>query len=712
LAGETVQGAGRVSGYPRISGSQIRAVIALDPSGDAGAHVVWRSQKKALLVLRIDETAPLALCPGDRIQFQGQVEIPEKARNPGAFDYQQYLKYQSIFCLVKGASPDVRIIAPSKGVQRLAYEARERTLAWIAASLPQEEGAIAAGFLLGDTSAMPEEDLDGYRRAGISHLFAVSGAHVGMLLAMVFVGCAFFKLRLWPRFALTALCLLGYGTLTGWGSSVIRAVLMALLGLLASVVGRKSHPIINVSLAALVILTGSPGQLFMAGFQLSFGVTLGIIRLSPWQTLLGLKQGLAVASAAHVAGLPMCAFWFNQITPLGLVVNLAAMAVAGPLLTLLIAAGAVHIAAAPLALPVLWAAGAMAWALRAMTLWWAALPIAAWIVPTPDWPWVLAAGLGLWLLPDARRYFYAMRGWASFLAVKKSRIILTASGAGLCVLLLVLFWGPLGKKPLEVTFLDVGEGDCIVIRTPGGKTWLVDGGGTPATDYPAGTKIVLPFLRHRGVQRLEGMIMTHPHLDHLEGLLELMPHIKTRVFLMQPAQGDAEESRIVAAAAAYGIPIRELAAGDRWNLEQDIWIQVLSPPRDTPMLENDRSLILRLSSGSASWLLTGDAENPALEALMVNASKAAINLGSFVLKLPHHGSRTSYLPGFYTSVSPRIVISSGGSRQHPHAEVREWFETQRIPLYATRERGAVTTWWNGRRLWVECALRQKGAASL
>jgi competence protein ComEC len=104
--------------------------------------------------------------------------------------------------------------------------------------------------------------------------------------------------------------------------------------------------------------------------------------------------------------------------------------------------------------------------------------------------------------------------------------------------------------------------------------------------------------------------------------------------------------------------------------------------------------------------LTGDAENPALEALLASVSKSETTLGSVILKLPHHGSRTSFLPAFYTSVSPSLVISPGGSRQHPHAEVREWFEALGIPLYITRERGAVTTWWNGRRIWVECRLAQ------
>jgi competence protein ComEC len=333
-----------------------------------------------------------------------------------------------------------------------------------------------------------------------------------------------------------------------------------------------------------------------------------------------------------------------------------------------------------------------------MTLLWARLPWAAWTVAAPDWPWALAAGIGLWSLPEWKRYAYALKAWILFRFGAKSRVTLLAAGTGVCLLILCagLLWPSKGR--MEVVFLDVGEGDCIFIQTPGGKRWLVDGGGTPAGDYPVGTKTVLPFLNHRGVRRLDGMIMTHPHLDHMEGLMELMGQVKTNIFLMQPAQGGPEEGRILRMTAERGIPSRELAAGDRWMLDRDVMMEVLYPPMDTEFTENNRSLIMRLSCGDAAWILTGDAENPALELLLAEGKP----LRGAVLKLAHHGSRTSFLPEFYEAVAPGVVISPGGSRSHPHAEVRNWFEERGVPLYTTRERGAVSTYWNGRRIWVEC----------
>jgi competence protein ComEC len=701
LEGIFAERTGTVAEYPRESGGRLRATVALAPAEEPGTDPVWQSQKKALLVLNGDEDAALKLCPGDRIRFRGKLTIPERARNPGAFDYRQYLKYQAIFCLVEGAVEDVQILKSAGGIRRLAYTARERLLSWIEAELPPEEGAILAGFLLGDTSAMSDEDLADYRRAGIAHLFAVSGTHVGLFLGMILMAGSFFKWNVWVRFGFTVLCLAGYGFLTGWGASVTRAVIMALLALLASALGRKANALINISLAAWIILIIRPGQLFTAGFQLSFGVTLGMLRLSPWLETLGLKKHWAAPLAAQLAGLPLNSFWFNQITPLGVVVNLAAMAMAGPVLTLMIISGILNILLPSLALPLLWAAGAAAWVLRGMTLFWAGLPWAAWPVAAPDWPWVLAAGIGLWTLPELKRYIYALRAWALFRFGEKAAVrLLAAALAGICLPAVCagLFFP--GKGRLEVIFLDVGEGDCIFLQTPGGKRWLVDGGGTPAGDYPVGIKTVLPFLTYRGVRKLDGMIMTHPHLDHMEGLMELMGEIRTDVFLTQPAEGSLEEGRILSAAAARGIPSRALAAGDRWELDKGVVMEVLYPKKDTEMTENDRSLILRLSSGDAAWLLTGDAENPALELLLAEGKP----LRSAVLKLAHHGSRTSFLPEFYEAVAPGVAVSPGGSRSHPHAEVREWFEARDIPLYATRERGAVSTYWDGRRIWVECCV--------
>ena len=276
------------------------------------------------------------------------------------------------------------------------------------------------------------------------------------------------------------------------------------------------------------------------------------------------------------------------------------------------------------------------------------------------------------------------------------------AGLFLLLALLVSYWPQ--QAGMEVVFLDVGQGDSIFIKTPGGRTALIDGGGSPDSSYAVGNRVVRPYLRQRGLDKVDMMVMSHRHLDHSEGLLELLPRLSAGVFLLPVAPAGSEETypedegrhieeELRRICGERNIPVAELSAGQRINLEEQVYIDVLHPAGGDQTGSNNHSLVLQVVYKNVKWLLTGDIEQQAIEKIIARH----VNLASDVLKLPHHGSISSYSPAFYERVNPRVAVASVGFNlfSQPHPQVTAYFRERGIPLYTTAENGAVITSSNG-----------------
>jgi len=631
------------------------------------------------------------LAYGDRVQVSGQVLAEMPATNPHQFDYAAYLRRQGITATVSALyGGRVTLVSGRQGLLplRLIFALRGRMDRALAA-LPPRQDRFIAGMLFGDKGSLDFHERSVLSETGLMDAFAVSGMHMGFVLLLALQLAAWFRLPLWPRLFLVSGVVLFYAAVTGFSASVVRSGLMALLGLWAYALDRQKDLLTALAAAALPILIVSPHALFDAGFQMSFAAAGGVLLLTPlFSPLLPLRppwRDLAAASlAAQLSLAPLIAWYFNLLSPAGIVVGIL---VAWPvgwviicgLVSLFLALFSVSLAALPL-----YAAG-----LITEGIWWVAeqaagLPGSHFVLATPA-AWLLLLYYGFLALLLYRPDAGPGRG-----------VRLLAAVLGFCLLLLPAW----PDHQLQVTFLDVGQGDCIFVQGPSGRRLLIDGGGLGKQEEDmVGQRIVIPFLHSHGIDRLDLLINTHPHDDHIRGLATVLANMRVGGVVM-----GANFSRHPAAKSLAGLaakqkaPVFRVFSGQTIILEPGLVLEILYPPAGAGACaeegENNGSLVLCLRYGQVDFLLTGDAERETLQVL----NSSGFPLQAEVLKLSHHGSNDGFWPPFYQAVDPSLVMITVGRNSfgHPGAQVTDYWQQRGVPVYRTDLHGAVTVTSDGR----------------
>lgn len=658
---------------------------------------------------------------GDLLKARGLIAKPVKPGNPGEFDYAAYLSRRGI---------SVLIYSRSEGVVRLG-RGTPNPLAvpalWLKAKLfgvldkifSREHSALVKGIAFGTRTEISPALNEAFVETGVVHILCVSGLHVGLVLAFVLGLMRFLKTHSGVTLLVAVSVLLIYGLMVGLDPPVVRASVMAILLLLAQRLGRERDWPVALATAALVILLANPLAIDDPGFQLSFAAAWGILFLAPVmasglerfgeQHRLPLKRsialGIAVPLGAQLGTLPLVALHYNLVSPVALVANVVAVPLTGVILLFGILAAVFGLAFLPLGEILAAPTGLFLDVFICFIRFFQKLPGAVIYVPALPWPAVVL-WFGLLYLVVMKVFSKDLKSGMSVRSGLGPWLARAAVFALVIVAWLALFkWLDGGERVLRVDFIDVGQGDSALVRTPGGRTLLIDTGGWPgelsgADAKGAGMRVV-GYLRRAGVRRIDVLVLTHPHEDHCGGARAVVERIPVRLVVVPPIGEGLDEGydRLLSFIQGKGIQVTHAKAGDTIRLDPTIKIAVLAPfpplGRD-PAAFNDQSLVLQITYAQKKVLFTGDIEEDGQRRLLQYGAA----LKSTVLKVPHHGS-DRFLPAFYQAVSPEVVVISVGARNrfgHPAPAAIQELERLGAKVYRTDRDGAVSITTDGRGL--------------
>ncbi|MGE5676434.1 MAG: DNA internalization-related competence protein ComEC/Rec2 [Pseudomonadota bacterium] len=635
---------------------------------------------------------------GDKVRVDGVFSGISGLRNPGDFDYRLYYKSKDIGGVLTAGRVELIETHGAGFVKNLLYQSKEKVCNTINVALPPEEAAMLVGIITGDKTDIAEDTRASYVKTGLSHILSVSGLHVGFLTLLVTYVLKPLKLGEKARGLIIMFVVIYYVLLIGAPLPAVRALVMLAVLLLGKALGRGYDLLASVSFAALLILLFKPLAIHDPGFVISFGAMYSIAILYPTSYSLlrripsAIRGSLALSVSVSLGLAPVLAWYFNYISIISLVINIAAV----PLSFLITLAGFCGVLVGMVSAAAVYVFSVDYYLIRLLTFLTvkaAALPFTGFNIPAlPIYGYALYY-LGLGLL-----YASTMKAFV--------RIYLGRLAAGYMVIITAAFLiYNFPSQEMKLVFFDVGQGDSCCIITPGKRVVLVDGGGSSGHGefyYDIGGKVTLPALLHQGVWRIDTIVVSHMHDDHLEGLLKVLEGLPVkRIIIPRVSAGEMNISKhsreLLELCDRKGIRVYRLGKGDSISLGGGIRMDFLLPGVVAMEDENQNSLVGLLTYGKFRALLSGDIGSITEAGLVQEA------IASSVLKVPHHGSATSSSTEFLDAVEPNVSIISVGNNNfgHPAEETVRRLEANSGKVYRTDESGAVTITTDGKTIKVK-----------
>lgn len=734
-----------------------------------------------------EQTAAPDVHAGDEVVVSTQAKKPQVFRDDGAFDRRAYLAQQNVDLVATLRTPELmeRTAASRMTAATLLAHVRRRLrdeIDELFAKTPQVGGVLRA-MLLGDRSFVERAESTDFQKTGVFHVLVVAGLHVGALAVFLFwIGRALRLAPIWTAL-MTLTLLLAYVAVVEQRPPVIRAALMTAIVVIGELFFRRLDLLNSAGMAALILLIAKPLAVRDSSFQLTFlaiGCIAGlavpwlaktvqpyIAALRGWRDVtrdashepraaqfridlrtiarwlsshvpvhLGSAAGEALARgigvslrvwellvitlALQIGMLPLMARDFHRVTLSAPLVNLAAVPLTGivvPLGFLALGCGLLsHVLGKLLAIPLTW----VTMLLMHIVQWFAQFPRWSYRIPGPP-AWLIGVFLvAAVLLAVTARRSSLWHGWAA----RCSAGVLALSALAMAIYPFAPRWSA-GK--LELTVLDVGQGDSLFVVSPHGRTLLIDGGGAFSgfsgreghNGIDPGEEAVSPYLWSRGFQKLDVVVLTHAHQDHIGGLAAILENFRVGTIWIGREAESAALANVERLAREKKIPVVHEIRGNVFSWDgvetQLLWPEI-APTEIGPAPKNNDSLVLRLKYGERGMMLPGDAEKQAESSILSDTSEEALRAD--VLKVGHHGSKNSTMPGFLAAVRPRVAVISAGEDNpygHPNAELLERLNDAGVRILRTDRDGAVHILTDGKQLEISCFLacpeKATGAAS-
>ncbi|MDR0517115.1 MAG: DNA internalization-related competence protein ComEC/Rec2 [Fibromonadaceae bacterium] len=627
--------------------------------------------------------------PGDSIFWQAKWFPITPPTIPGSFNAPAWMRSQGY--RASGSLDSAKILSNEFSFQRFSFSVKQKLKNYFSKFYKQPETALLMGLLIGDRSGISETLQNNFRKTGLVHVLSISGYHVVMLAGMLTLFLRALRLPRKVSQILSIILLCIYAPITGGSAAVWRAVLMFSVLECGKVLQKTSSSINALGVALMLILVFEPQQAFNMGFQLSSAATLGILlgQSIKLQTLHG-KIGKLLSSfiiepsfvtlCATLGTLPLLIFHFQAFSPISWLGNLIVV----PLVGLGMQAGV-------LSLMGIHAFICQTFADSATMLLRSASIITGFLADNPYasstvGPWPLPCLFAVSILTIVLPFLKKKNPWGR-------RILI------ICLLVCSCFFlGAEIKKNFfpswNAVFLDVGQGDCILLKSPAGRFYLIDT-GPPLKKRSMARDKIIPYLRSQGISKIDAMIISHPHDDHYGNAADILKEFPVKEFWTTACAQKSENStwqNVLNAAKSNGVEIKNLHKG--LNLKEEMFISksewnitVLYPDSlFCDKNQNDNSIVLKIHGLGKTLLLTGDLEKQGERELL------PLDIKSDILKLGHHGSKTSSTRAFLEQVAPEGTIISAGLKnryKHPSKEVLERLDSLEIEHSATYEKGSI-----------------------
>lgn len=635
-----------------------------------------KSIVKEKIVLNVSGNKILNI--GEKVNFNGELKLPNENTNPKLFDYRLNLMTEGVYGVISIKDHNIQRIDREYVAYKYIAKSKFKDLVTntFGTYLSEDNASLMTSIFLGQSSYLEDEDIQIYRNMGLAHILAVSGLHIGIISGFIFFALSNLGIKRRANVFITLSTIWLYGYLIGFPPSIVRSSIMFTVLYLSQLVHEPYDSINALSFAMFVLLLINPYYLFNIGFQLSFGATFSIIVFAPRIRSLfypynnRITKSISLILGVQIGLLPFQAYYFNQINPLSIIANLVII----PILSSALISGFLMVSftfvpyfngiIGPILDNILNFEAILLGILQKINIFNIKLF-------SPELSTMIIFYLMLLIIFG----LIDIKGFNRF----------TQKAVLVSLIFIIIFNAYLiyDYEDFEIHFIDVGQGDAILIRSKR-VAYLMDTGGSLFGDYNIAEGVTLTYLNKLGIFELDGLFITHFDEDHSQGIQVFLDEMDIEYIFISELPKEVEKLNAINSSKVIPIILR---AGDKLRLDDDLYMDILWPMENVFFQGNNSSLVSVLRSKGTNILLTGDIEKE-VEFLLRDRIEYPID----IVKVPHHGANTSSTDEFISSIKPTDAIISVGRNNmynHPSSDVIDRYDKFGVNLYRTDYMGLI-----------------------